>query len=432
MKAAAGHAPNAITQRLDKLSTLWQQFLSMPNARVCRWLIEEDENAMMDTFIGIQSEDGRDFVFELNTPFTKSETYGQQLSDELSELIEGIRPALQAEGFPINWYSQHDYDRRNPALGFVQNINALPYGFDTLDEAVVFVFCIKPTTINKEYETWLMDAIEARLDSRVRLLVIDRKDSIVLDKLAKKYTGIIHTIQPDLDMPAAMRQLAASGNPADPGVKFRKAFVELTQAAGKLNMDAVNKLAVLPLSIATENNWMPMQVAVHAVKGNTLLNVKRYNEALQVYEQAYHLAAAGYAQGDEVGGILTIQLLFAKATVFISMKNFKEAADTYNQAAQRSEALKDYFQMMEAHRMEGFSYQQMSKPYEAWDAYNLALLCAEQMDTMTLENSTFPYVGQALMDLAQKLGKKQEYFDIDNKMTDYIGKNWKDKIAKKR
>jgi tetratricopeptide (TPR) repeat protein len=432
MKATAGHAPNAITQRLDKLSTLWQQFLSMPNARVCRWLIEEDENAMMDTFIGIQSEDGRDFVFELNTPFTKSETYGQHLSDELSELIEGIRPALQAEGFPINWYSQHDYDRRNPALGFVQNINALPYGFETLDEDVVFVFCIKPTTINKEYETWLMDAIEARLDPRVRFLVIDRKDGIVLDKLAKKYTGIIHTIQPDLDMPAAIRQLAASGNPADPGVKFRKAFVELTQAAGKLNMDAVNKLAVLPLSIATENNWMPMQVAVQAVKGNTLLNVKRYNEALQVYDHAYHLAAAGYAQGDEVGGILTIQLLFAKATVFISMKNFKEAADTYNQAAQRSEALKDYFQMMEAHRMEGFSYQQMSKPYEAWDAYNLALLCAEQMDTMTLENSTFPYVGQALMDLAQKLGKKQEYFDIDNKMTDYIGKDWKDKIAKRR
>jgi tetratricopeptide (TPR) repeat protein len=432
MKATAGHAPNAITQRLDKLSTLWQQFLSMPNARVCRWLIEEDENAMMDTFIGIQSEDGRDFVFELNTPFTKSETYGQQLSDELSELIEGIRPALQAEGFLINWYSQHDYDRRNPALGFVQNINALPYGFETLDEDVVFVFCIKPTTINKEYETWLMDAIEVRLDPRVRLLVIDRKDGIVLDKLAKKYTGIIHTIQPDLDMPAAIRQLAASGNPADPGVKFRKAFVELTQAAGKLNIDAVNKLAVLPLSIATENNWMPMQVAVQAVKGNTLLNVKRYNEALQVYDHAYHLAAAGYAQGDEVGGILTIQLLFAKATVFISMKNFKEAADTYNQAAQRSEALKDHFQMMEAHRMEGFSYQQMSKPYEAWDAYNLALLCAEQMDTMTLENSTFPYVGQALMDLAQKLGKKQEYFDIDNKMTDYIGKDWKDKIAKRR
>jgi tetratricopeptide (TPR) repeat protein len=406
--------------------------LSIPNARVCRWLVEEDENTMIDTFIGIQSEDGRDFVFELNSPFTKTETYGQQLSDELSELIEGIRPALQAEGFPINWYSQHDYDRRNHAFGFIQNINALPYGFETLDEDVVFVFCIKPTTINKEYEPWLMDAIEARLDPRVRLLVIDRKDGIQLDKLAKKYTGIVHTIQPDLDMPAAIRQLAASGNPADPGVKFRKAFVELTQASGKLNMDAVNKLAVLPLSIATENNWMPMQVAVHAVKGNTLLNVKRYNEALQVYDHAYHLAAAGYAQGDEVGGILTIQLLFAKATVFISMKNFKEAADTYNQAAQRSEALKDYFQMMEAHRMEGFSYQQMSKPYEAWDAYNLALLCAEQMDTMTLENSTFPYVGQALMDLAQKLGKKQEYFDIDNKMSDYIGKDWKDKIVKRR
>ena len=114
------------------------------------------------------------------------------------------------------------------------------------------------------------------------------------------------------------------------------------------------------------------------------------------------------------------------------MKNFMEAADTYSQAAKRSEALKDYFQVMEARRMEGFSYQQMSKPYEAWDAYNLALLCAEQLDTMTLENSTFPYVGQALMDLAQKLGKKQEYFKIDETMIAYVGKNWKDNIAKKQ
>jgi tetratricopeptide (TPR) repeat protein len=429
MKAAAHHAPNAITQRLDKLSTLWQQFLSMPHARVCHWLINEDESSMMDAFVGTESEDGSDFFFELNTPFAKSDSHGQQLSNELSELIEGIRPALQDEGFTINWFSKHDYDRRNPALGFVHNINALPYGFDTEG---VFVFCLKPTTITKDYEPWLMDAIEAQLDPRVRFLVIDKKENLVLDKLAKKYVGIVHTIQPELDMPAAMRQLAASGNPADPGVKYRKAFVELTQAAGRLDMTAVNRLAVLPLSIATENNWMPMQVAILAVKGNTLLNVKQYNEALQVYDQGYHLAAAGYAQGDEVGGTLTIQLLFSKATVFLSMKNFKEAADTYNQAAKRSEALKDYYQVMEAHRMEGFSYQQMSKPYEAWDAYQLAMACAEQLDTMTLENSTFPYVGQALMDLAQKLGKKQEYFDIDNKMTDYIGKDWKDKIAKKR
>ena len=443
MKVTAGHSPNAITQRLDKLSTLWQQFLSMPQARVCRWLIADDEASMMDTFIGVESEDSTDFIFELNAPFIKSDTYGQHLSEELSELIEGIRPALQAEGFVINWFSQYEYDRRNAALGFMDNINALPYGFDAAleggntylsgrqAELEVFIFCIKPTAITKDYEMWLADAIEARIDPRVRLLLIDRKETMLLDKLAKKYQGIVHTIQPELDMPAAIRQLAATGNPSDPGVKFRKAFVELTQAATRADISAVNKLAVLPLSIATENNWMPMQVAVHAVKGNTFLNAKRYNEALQVYDHAYQLAAAGYAQGDEIGGILTIQLLFAKATVFISTKNFREAAETYSQAATRSEALKDYFQVMEARRMEGFCHQQLSKPYESWDAYNLALQCAEQLDTMTLENSTFPYVGQALLDLAQKLGKKDDYFKIDKTMIAYIGTDWKKKIPKK-
>jgi tetratricopeptide (TPR) repeat protein len=175
-----------------------------------------------------------------------------------------------------------------------------------------------------------------------------------------------------------------------------------------------------------------LQITVYAVQGNTLLNVKRYNESLQIYDRAYQLASSLYAQGDETGGILTIQLLFSKAAVFISMKNFKEAADTYSQAAQRSDVLKDYYQVMEARRMEGFCYQQISKPHESWDAYQLALACAEQLDTLTLENSTFPYVGQALLDLAQKLGKKQEYFNIEETMTAYIGKNWKDKIAKKR
>ena len=78
------------------MSTLWQQFLTLPNARVCRWLIEEDETAIIDTFINIESEDNKDFIFELNTPFSKPDTYGQLLSDELSELIEGIRPDIQA------------------------------------------------------------------------------------------------------------------------------------------------------------------------------------------------------------------------------------------------------------------------------------------------------------------------------------------------
>jgi tetratricopeptide (TPR) repeat protein len=432
MKATAGHAPNAITQRLGKLSTLWQQFLSMPNARICRWLVAEDEMTMIDTFMSVESEEGKDFLFELNTPFTKADAYGKALSDELSELIEGIRPALNTEGFTINWVSKYEYDRRNAALGFIYNINALPYGFPEDVTESIFVFYLKPNMYPKDYDVWLMDALESGIDPRVRLVIMDRKDAITFDKLSQKYAGLVHTLQPDLDMPSAIRQLAASGNPADPGVKFRKAMVDLTQAAGRNDVEAVNKLAVLPLNIASENNWGALQITVYAVQGNTLLNVKRYNESLQIYDRAYQLASALYAQGDETGGILTIQLLFSKAAVFISMKNFKEAADTYSQAAQRSDVLKDYYQVMEARRMEGFCYQQISKPYESWDAYQLALACAEQLDTLTLENSTFPYVGQALLDLAQKLGKKQEYFDIDNKMTDYIGKDWKDKIAKKR
>jgi tetratricopeptide (TPR) repeat protein len=435
MKIANHNSPNAITQRLDKLSALWQQFLVLPQAKVCRWFVEEDEMNMIDTFIGIESDESPHFIFELNSPITKAELYSRKLSEELSELIEGIRPDLQAEGFPINWYAQYEHDRRNTALGFIQNINTLPYGFNIpknpAETEGVFVFYLKPPILNKEFEIWLDDVLHVPIDGHIRFIIVERKDAAVLDKFSNKYTGIVHTIQPQLDMPAALRQLAAAGNPADPGVKYRKAFVELSQAAARLDIDAVNKLSVTPLSIATENNWMPMQVAVYALKGNTLLNVKRYNEALQVYEQAYHLAAASYAQGDEVGGILTVQLLFGKATVYISMKNFKEAAEIYHQAAQRCEVLKDYFQVMEARRMQGFSYQQMSKPYEAWDAYHLALNCAEQLDTMTLENSTFPYIGQALMDLAEKLGKKQDYFRIEETMKSYIGEKWKDKILKR-
>lgn len=434
MKATTPHSPNAITQRLDKLSTLWQQFLALPNARVCRWLIEEDEYTLINHIFNNDRDEDINIVFEFYSPFIKIESYGKELSKELEIRIELVKEELEKLGHILNWSSNHIEDENNHAFGFINNFSSVIYSIDQLKVNYDWITIIlKPTTINKNLEAWLMDVLEYDLHPKLKLMVIDRKDMVIFDKLVKTHGQLIHTIKPNLDMPSAARQMAmSSGNPNEPGVKFRNAFMDLTQAAGKLDINKVLKIETIPLSIARQNGWGALEICVIAIKGNTYLGLQKYDEALQTYDNALQLATSLHNKGDTEGSALVVQMLFSRGSTNMCSNKLEEAASDYNLAAQWCEYNQSFFQKMEAHRMEGYCLQQKGKSLDSWAAYQEALNTGEKLDEPLRLNSTLPYIGQALLDLAQRLGKKKEYFEVQEKMNYLVGNGWENLVEKRK
>jgi tetratricopeptide (TPR) repeat protein len=238
----------------------------------------------------------------------------------------------------------------------------------------------------------------------------------------------MHTQVLDLDVPGAMRQLAAAGNPADPGVKFRRAFLELAQAASGQPLATVQRLEALPLSIAREQGWTAMQIAVHSLVASACIGLGRLPDALGRYQQGLDLAKAARAGGDATAAKLAVQLLSNQGAVYIALKNYREGARAFGEGAGLAEAAGDPFQVMEARRMQGFCLEKDGDWAEALRVEREGLAAAEKLDEGLRHHSTLPYLAESLLALVYRAGDKEEYFRTEAKINVLAGPGWRDKL----
>jgi hypothetical protein len=229
-------------------------------------------------------------------------------------------------------------------------------------------------------------------------------------------------------MPNALRQLASAGNPADPGVKFRKAFLDLAQAASAKDLGAVQRLEALPLSIAREQGWAPMEIAVQGLVASAFIGLNKLAEAVGRYNLSVQLAQKAYAAGEKSGLTLAVQALSCKGSVYLSQKAYEDAGIAFAAAATLAQEAGDFFQVMEAKRMHSYCLEKIGELAAAFGVGQEGMAAAAQLEESIRQNSTLPYLGQFLLDLAYRLGYKQQYSPLEEKMTELAGPDWQNKL----
>ncbi|MEP7321562.1 MAG: hypothetical protein ABI761_06570 [Saprospiraceae bacterium] len=413
--------PNAIEQRLAKLTSLWMQFRERPDARICRWLLKDDEVKLVQGFIDLAQRPDHeiaDLFFPLESTFSKPENYSVDLINELDERLKNEK---EKTDFSIVWQPGVTPPGKSVSKHFLDNFSSFASALSTEELAVAF---FNPPTWTPGLESWLIDAVSTGIPDRIRFIVLDLEAYPMFTRLADLYPEVVKTIRPELDMMSAMIQLASAGDPADPGVKFRKAFLVLSQAAAKKDLQRFEQLANEPLGIARQQGWKHLEIAVFALKGSTLLSINKFEDAISTYENGRLIAQSAADQGDPIGQTLSMQMLLCKGSVGIAMKDYKLASEQYALAGDKADEVGDQFQIMESRRMQGYCLEQLKNKQAAWAAYNLSLNAGEQLDISIRQNSTLPYVGRALLDMADTLLKKEEYFSLENRLNNLLGQGW--------
>lgn len=388
--------------------------------------MKEDEVQMIRAFVELAQRpdsDIPDLFFPFDSAFSKTEKYSDDLVDELYHRLQNEK---ENSDIDLRWQPTAASSDKTPTLHFINNFSSFARA---LAVEVLTVAYLNPPTWSAGMENWLLNAIASGIPDHLRLMVLDLADSPMLTRLADLYPDAVITIEPDLDMMTAIIQMASAGDPAHPGVKFRKAFVALSQAATKKDIPRFEQLAIEPLGIAREEKWKHLEVAVYALKGSTLLSVKKYKEALAVYEDARRIAQSAADQGDPTGQILALQMLLCKGSSGIAMNDYKLAAEQYALAGDKAEEAGDSFQLMEARRMQGYCLEQLRDKPGAWDAYLLSLDAGEKLDESMRKSSTLPYVAKSLLVLANTQAKKEEYFALENRLNTVLGSGWQDRHA---
>jgi hypothetical protein len=428
MATATPH--NAITQRMDILIQHWIDFSGKSNARVCRWLVSEDELQMLEAFRRLESsEHGQtnDLFFRLITPFTDRGSYSSQSFAEFKELFETDADVLRAEGMELNWQVP---DGPRPALLLVLQELA-KFLADRID---LIGLMLTPGDIEKDTDwlEFLRSLVQAGIPERVRLILVDTYDYELYAPLAAEFPQTVITIEPQLDMPAAMQELASMGDPEDPAVQYRKLFVEASQAGARKDFEVMQDRAEQALAIAANEGWYHLQVSVLYLLGTTWIGDQQVEKALEEYGRAKTICQSAMAQEEPAARKLLIQVLLASGAAYFTDKKFAEGATEYQEAVVHAREEGDAFLLLESCRMQAYCLERDKQYRSAWESLWEALEAGAQLDEATSANSTLPYVGQALLRLMPRLGEDEQEQKIRERLVELVGPDWEQKIVKRK
>ena len=421
---------NAIAQRLDRLSDQWNEFASNEEARILRWLIREDELRMIETFVQFE-QDARageipDLFLRFNEPFEDVNTYGAVLRESLIEQYELAKEELEDSGMDSGW-NPPSAEGRHSLIAFLEACVSLQEHYADSMEKLAVVLTPDRVASDYEFQRWLW-ALPQQLPTTVRFAILDMIDAPAFDALAQANPERVVSVPAELDMPAAIEDLARTGGTAGPDGQFRVQFAAVAQALAKGDLDGARSSANGALAITREHNWPHLGAAVHMALAGGYLSAGKYNEAVILYRAADSVGAEVEESGEAVGSKLRLQAGFGMAAAYFAAHDAAGAASVYQALVPQAEKAGDAVMLLECWRMAGHCYELAGDPGNAWDSGLRALDAAETLTPENRAQSTLPFAGDALLRIAKDSPEHMQI--VDARMTELLGTpDWRALVA---
>jgi len=420
---------NAIEQRLDELTDIWNEFAQKPEVNTLRWLIVPDEARMIDLFLEVQNEetsDIPDLFIRFEKPFHDPLQYGFSLRDELNAKYEEIREAIGQEGLAADWTCPPP--KSGDIRTFIECCGSFCEYYAGLMEFLVVVLAPGDVAEVAAWEQWLLNIVSAELPPQMKIMVIDTVDAPALERLAEEAPDRVESVPPELDMPGAMEELVRDAPGNGPGFTFRRMFVTLTNAAAAGDLKKSQRAADSALAIAVKEKWHQMQVVIHMALGGALVGAGKNDDALDTYRRAEQAAHEAEAEDDPAGPKLVLQSKMAQAGALIGLSRHGDAALLYENAAVMAESQEDPLMALENWRMAAYCHKETKDFDKSWICGSSALSAADQMEADMRANSTLPYVGQGLLRIAEGGNDTGRIEFVTRRMEELIGPDWQDAV----
>jgi tetratricopeptide (TPR) repeat protein len=433
----AGKESNPIQQRMELLVEKWEAAAAKPGAAVIRIHAQENEKDMVEAFssylLGVDTGNN-DIPVIFESIFEDERQYTVSLLDELKELIHtwntANKDAISIQTQTINWQPDYKLSKTdNPAYLFVENMNRLA-AYLELDKNIFLVAIPKVSFIDPApFRRWLEYALKAGISERFRILIDDTADNPYYEKLAQKHPGAVITLRPELDMDNAMQQVAAMGNPNDPGVQYRKSFIALTQAIGKRNEGEAKKHGAACIEIA-ENNlekspyWIGQVIAVNAALANDQVGYKNFKKAIEFATEGVNAAERSkqLITDEFIWRKFSGQAVMLRGSLYAAAKNMNKAVEDFSVAATHYTYTNDIILALEAYRMMGFCNKSAGNTDAACKALADAVNISRQIPPHIIKFTTFAGVIEMLFEINNSKYISQE--QVQEAAEDVYGEDW--------
>ena len=418
---------NPIQKRLEKLEGQWTEFIELPEARILRWLVDDDALQMIQLFVDLQSEpvsEIPDLFVEFKTDFEQPADFAGDLIAALQEQYDANREAIAEDGIRADWVCPKCCSP--PTIADLVNVLvSFHASHQALAEHLAVVLWPEKTPKAARWERWLTELATLRVPPAIRFVVVDRKQFAALESLAESQPGKVVSIDPKLDMSAAYEQIVSEVPGSSPGHDFRQYFVALTNAAGSGELAKAESVAAKAIAVATKEQWFYLISAAQMALGAAYFAAGKLDATIQCYRAA-NKAVAG--KDDVASKKLDVPTRMAEGSALIAAEKYGEAAEVFQNAAVVAGGYKEVTSEMECWRMAGWCHETNGQPAQGWDCGEKALVVGESLPQAECDMSTVPYVGQMLIRLADAGTQKKRKSEIEDRMVKLLGQNWTDAL----
>ncbi|MBK7433766.1 MAG: hypothetical protein IPI66_07585 [Chitinophagaceae bacterium] len=424
---------NPIQQRIEMMAEKWEDIKKKKDARIIHIRCQPGEDDMVDTFfsymVGTDSL-GNDIAFHFETPCTDLKNFGNQLLNELDQYIYIWNNTGNQPGIPfvaVDWISNRQLTPDNTVL-FIKNFNALAEKLN-LPDGICLVAIIKKTAEVKNLISWLKSALDAGPSQKVRILLYDRFDRPFMDELLHSpLAPLVATLPVNLDMPKAMEQIAAMGDPNDPATEYRQCFVKMMNAMAAGNETRSEACGQECLALAMKNlsrdpYWITQVVMVYIALANDKIRYKNKEKVNEYADKAVETAEASKNYfGNELAAHLLAQAMMFRGTIRFMYHRYPESHADYRIAFDFYESLGLVALAIEASRMCGESALKINQKEEAAKVLAQGARMAKRMEPMAVIASTHAGILELLLNMKYETAISME--EMDEIARPVYGEDW--------
>jgi hypothetical protein len=422
---------NPITIRLDEMVNVWKKNVQ-PHHTLIRWMLKPEEYRMYEGFCRLEaSPHGKLdnlFVF-FYTHLKDAETYSHALMQNwLQEYDEPkTRQLLEKAGIKDEWdlqvYRQAVNDNNYAACDELLPDMIRSYKSFINQPQTSFVFSLMPRKMNSAHEfmQWMITWMQQPKPADTQLLVYDHTNSNFWGSVFEQYADKAVTLQHDLRMQEAVRQIATAGAATDPYAFFRKCMFEMGDASLKKNKELLDQWGEKAIECGKKTTDKNLLATAYITWAGMLFSFKDHTRINELLDTGIRLCQQGVAAGNDSMKSLLLQYFIYKGADCQLQKERKEALQWYMKAGDEAVAFDFATQAVSAYYKAYIFANYKNYNDEKLLACEKALQLTPKLSDEEIQVSEYPFMAFEYVQLKPNGVLVQP---VNEKMVDVYGEGW--------
>jgi hypothetical protein len=425
-------------QRLGEMARRWQQEVQ-PRHRLVRWMLRPEDHRMYEGFCRLEASQHGSldnlFLF-FYTPFQTTDSYSHAIMEAwLGEYDENAeqRKQLAAAGIKEEW-DIGIFRSAVSAADYTACDKLLPRMMDSYRQwlcmprtPLVLALLPKEMPSPAAFNTWLESWMRQPSPEGVQLLLFDHTQGNFWGSVFEHHPLHTCTLQHDLRMEQAIREIATAGAAGDPHASFRQCLFEMGEASAKKDRQRLQDWGEKALALGRKSGDQLLLATAYISYAGMLFNFRSHEKIDTLLGEGLKVCRKGIAKGEESMKSLLLQYYAYKGSHCQIRK-------------QRKEALEWFMRMGEEAAGFGYSTQAISAYYKAFifaryksfdkEKHNALLSAMQLTDKLSDEevlSSEYPFLaGAFIQDKLDEWAALRR--QVEEKMQQAYGPGWREGV----